>query len=215
VWVKKLNMEVRMNWMNARRGLGMMVVIGASALLLGGCNDSQKADSARMADENATLKVTTNEQADELARMRAENDRLKVAPPVTTQNPAGGPDQKPVMQPQRDVVIEVAGDVLFASGQVALRKEGKDELDKIAKNLNSKYSSNRVRIEGHTDSDPIKKSKWPSNEALSQARAEEVKKYLASKSVSSDRITTVGLGATKPKATKVASRRVDIVVVGN
>ena len=203
-----------MNWKNAHRGLGMMVVICASTLLLGGCNDSQKADSARMADENATLKVTTNEQADELARVKAENDRLKTAPAVTTQNPPGNIDPKPVALP-RDVVIEVAGDVLFASGQVALRKEGKDELDKIAKSLNSKYSSNRVRIEGHTDSDPIKKSKWPSNEALSQARADEVKKYLSSKGVSSDRIATVGMGATKPKATKVASRRVDIVVVGN
>lgn len=189
-----------------------MMVVGASTLLLGGCNDSQKADSARMADENATLKVTTNEQADELARMRAENERLKAAPAVTQSQPVAEPK---TATPPRDVVIEVAGDVLFASGQVSLRKEGKDELDKIAKNLNAKYSSNRVRIEGHTDSDPIKKSKWPSNEALSQARAEEVKKYLSSKGVASDRITTVGLGATKPKATKPASRRVDIVVVGN
>ncbi len=208
-----------MNWLNARRCLRMMVtVVGASALVLGGCNDSQKADSARMADENAQLKVASTQQADELARVRAENDRLKLQPVPPTSPPIDPPiarDPRPQPQPPRDVVIEVAGDVLFASGQVALRKEGKAELDKIAKNLASKYANNRVRIEGHTDSDPIMKSKWPSNEALSQARAEEVKKYLASKGISADRVSTVGLGAGKPKASKAASRRVDIVVVGD
>jgi chemotaxis protein MotB len=74
-----------------------------------------------------------------------------------------------------------------------------------------------VRVEGYTDSDPLvkTKAKWGSNEGLSEARAESVRAYLISKGISSGRVSAVGMGAAKPKATKKDSRRVEIVVVGD
>ena len=41
----------------------------------------------------------------------------------------------------------------------------------------------RIRVDGHTDSTPIKVSKWKTNLDLSQARAESVKAYLIKKGV--------------------------------
>jgi flagellar motor protein MotB len=86
------------------------------------------------------------------------------------------------------------------------------ELDRIASKLTKNYRGAAIRIEGHTDSDPIKRSKWSSNDALSQARADAVKKYLVSKGVSASRLESIGYGSSQPKGTKATSRRVEIVV---
>jgi len=75
-------------------------------------------------------------------------------------------------------VITVAGDVLFASGQTSLKPDAKKELDKVASRLKSEFPGHSVRVEGYTDSDPIHKSPYKTNEALSLARAEAVEKYL-------------------------------------
>jgi flagellar motor protein MotB len=69
-------------------------------------------------------------------------------------------------------------------------------------------------VEGHTDSDPIKVSQWKSNQELSEARADAVKKYLVSKGVDANSVSTSGLGSSRPKSNdKAANRRVEIVVV--
>ena len=206
-----------MTGLKAKRGLVngflALVVVGMGSLLLGGCANQKDQQISQLQSENAQLK---EEKAQlEQARVAAE---AKASDTSMKQNTVSYPPDSPRGGPKgarggNDVVITVAGDVLFASGQVTLKSEAKKELDKIARDLNGKYSGHQVRVEGYTDSDPIKKSKFGSNEALSQARAEAVEKYLISKGVSTDRISAVGMGAAKAKATKPASRRVEIVVV--
>lgn len=107
----------------------------------------------------------------------------------------------------------LAGDVSFASGQASLKSEARRELDTIASRLKRDHPGAEIVVEGHTDSDPVRKSKYGSNEALSKARADAVREYLASKGISRNRIDTVGKGASEPKGSKAASRRVEIVVV--
>ena len=108
--------------------------------------------------------------------------------------------------------IEISGDVLFGPGSAVLKVDAKRELDRVISELKHARS---IVIEGHTDSDPIRKAsaKYKTNEALSKARADAVKTYLVSKGVSKSKISTVGKGASEPKETKAKSRRVDIVVV--
>ncbi len=83
----------------------------------------------------------------------------------------------------------------------------------------SEYPGSHVRVEGHTDSDPIKSSPWPSNEALSLARASSVKDLLAKAGVSPALIETVGRGAAVPletgttKRAKETNRRVEIYIL--
>lgn len=112
-----------------------------------------------------------------------------------------------------EVTVRVPGDVLFASGQVTLSDGAKKTLKEVAKALNESYAGRSVVIEGHTDSDPIRKSKWASNEALSEARAQAVATYLSQQGVSGNRISTIGMGASQPRGNdKSKNRRVEIVV---
>jgi len=111
------------------------------------------------------------------------------------------------------VTLRIPGDVLFASGSVNLNAGAKTTLGKIAKALNGVHKGDSIIVEGYTDSDPIKKSKWKSNQHLSEARAESVANYLESQGVAARRVTTKGFGAAKAQATKAKSRRVEIVVL--
>ncbi len=111
------------------------------------------------------------------------------------------------------IAVRVPGDVLFASGKVDLRDEAKRTLDQIAAVLNSDYAGATVRVEGYTDTDPIRKSKWTDNLELSLQRAAAVHRHLASKGVDAQRMYAAGFGQWQPRDTKARSRRVEIVVL--
>ena len=114
--------------------------------------------------------------------------------------------------------IILASDVTFKAGQADLSKQAMITLDRVAIALKSTPGVQRIRVEGHTDSDPIRKSGWSSNEALSQARAENVRKYLVKKGLDRSIVTEIGYGAARPvfpndtAANKASNRRVEIVV---
>ena len=88
----------------------------------------------------------------------------------------------------------------------------------LGKLIAESYPGSRVTVEGHTDADPIRKSKWDSNEALSLARAEEVKKLLRQAGVNADKVSAVGMGARHPVArgtterAKAQNRRAEIYI---
>jgi chemotaxis protein MotB len=76
----------------------------------------------------------------------------------------------------------------------------------------------RVSIVGHTDSDPIKKSKWADNWELSSQRSLSVLRYLIKRGIPEDLIEAAGRGASQPVADnssssgKAQNRRVEVVV---
>ncbi len=109
--------------------------------------------------------------------------------------------------------VTLPGDVFFDPGKAEVKTSAKPTLDKVASALKKEYGGKTVRVEGYTDTDPIKHSKWKDNQELSEARASAVRDYLVSKGVAATRVTVEGLGETKPKGTKAASRRVEVVVV--
>lgn len=194
------------------------VCLLALGLSLGGCNKQLKEDNAALMTQNSALIAENNQLK---ANQDAMTSRIQSLESNAMQ--ANAQPQAPMYEPgvgndrtypkARSETIVIAGDVLFDSGQATLKSTAKKELDSVASRLKSRHSGADIRVEGYTDSDPIKKSKWGSNEALSEARADAVRKYLVSKGVSSGRITAVGMGASKPKGTKKDSRRVEIVVV--
>jgi chemotaxis protein MotB len=112
-----------------------------------------------------------------------------------------------------EVTVAVASDVLFASGKVSLKSAAKSSLDDVAAVLNRMYSAQLIRVEGHTDSDPIRKSGYKSNYHLGFERAYAVRDYLVSRGIDAQRISTASFGPDQPLTTKPASRRVEIVVV--
>jgi outer membrane protein OmpA-like peptidoglycan-associated protein len=115
-----------------------------------------------------------------------------------------------------EMTVRVPGDVLFDSGVATLRPGAKSTLDKIANALKNDYAGKPLRVEGHTDSDPLVKTKaqWQDNRNLSMARALAVTRYLESKGISGKQIETAGFGEHHPRGNdKSKNRRVEIVVV--
>ena len=76
--------------------------------------------------------------------------------------------------------------------------------------------SHEIRVEGYTDTDKLVKTKdkWKTNERLSAYRALAVEEYLVAKGVNNDRIYSAAFGPSNPKGSKQASRRVEIVILG-
>jgi len=85
-------------------------------------------------------------------------------------------------------------DLLFKTDSYTLFEESKSILNLFAIYLtsNPEYF---IKIEGHTDDIGDARS----NLLLSQKRAQEVKKYLISKNISTDRLQAKGYGEQKPK----------------
>jgi chemotaxis protein MotB len=118
-------------------------------------------------------------------------------------------------------VIQLPEKILFGSGLAKLKSEGEAALKKIAEHL-KKNPAALVRIDGHTDADPIVKSKylWDSNHHLSAGRALSVFSYLVNKeSIDKKRIYIAGYGPNRPiasnttKAGKGKNRRVEFLIL--
>ena len=112
------------------------------------------------------------------------------------------------------LTVNLPGDVLFSSGQSELKSSAKNTLNKVISAVNKSYPGKRVFVDGYTDSDPITrtKDKYDDNLDLSAERARSVYAYLISQGMSPKLVAPRAFGATNPKATKAASRRVEIVV---
>ena len=217
-------------------GVCALVVALVGVAASGGCQ-------SRMHDENLALHQQGREQQAVIDRQQAELEALRqqergqpdqvaaVNPGPTAPQPAAPatqasgrvatptPPQIEGTETTTDVVagtmtVRVPGDVVFDPGKAMIREQARTTLDKIAAALKNDYAGKQIRVEGHTDSDPIKVSKWKSNQELSEARAAAVKAYLAQKGVDGNSITVRGFGADKPKGKdKALNRRVEIVVV--
>jgi outer membrane protein OmpA-like peptidoglycan-associated protein len=101
--------------------------------------------------------------------------------------------------------------VNFAYDSDRLTEESKGILDGVAASL-KEWAEVRVEIGGHTDS----RGSDGYNQKLSQARAESVRAYLASKGVAADRLTAKGYGESQPEsdndtdAGRARNRRVEL-----
>ena len=97
-----------------------------------------------------------------------------------------------------------ASDVLFDSGAAELKSEATGQLDKLAealKQLETKIPSDIawvMRVDGHTDINPIATPQFPSNWELSAARAISVVRYLMDKGVPANRLVAAGFGEFQP-----------------
>jgi len=116
------------------------------------------------------------------------------------------------------ITVTLPNAILFASGKAELKGATLTELDHIADVIKDKYGGMQIDVVGHTDSDPIKKSKWADNWELSAQRALSVLRYLVKKGIPEDLIQASGRGASHPVASntsasgKSQNRRVEIVV---
>ena len=148
---------------------------------------------ARIADLGSRLNVALAQRVQELARYRSDFfGRLRQ-----------------ILGNRQD--IRIVGDrfvlqseVLFAAGQATLRPEAGAELDRIATAILELAPQIPpdipwvLRVDGHTDVRPIASPQFPTNWALSAARAIAVVQYLITKGIPPQRLVAAGFGEFQP-----------------
>jgi len=116
-----------------------------------------------------------------------------------------------------ETVIEIPTDLFFSSGSATLSGGGEKAIASVAEMLRTQYPSGIIRVEGHTDSDPIRrtKGKFHCNLDLGFERAHQVAHHIIDKGkIDAQRITCESFGANVPQdvKNKAKNRRVEIVI---
>ena len=113
-------------------------------------------------------------------------------------------------------------EVLFQKGQAALNPEGEQEMTKLAdalKQLEREIPADIawvLRVDGHTDADPIQSANFKSNWELSSGRAIAVVNYLIANGVSPQHLVAAGFGEFQPidpgstEEAKSRNRRIEL-----
>ncbi len=225
-----------------RKVVGRLLGGALIGLIVGGCNSSGQKQYSAALEENRELRQRVvalqaakeasderaqraRQEAEELARaLREAQDELEktqqAAMSSRTGTPSGGafgsgelPAGVTVSSRGGDIVVTVAGDVLFDSGKATLRSSAKRDLQRLARIIRERYPNSMIRVEGYTDADPIKKSGWKSNEHLSAERALAVERELVANGLDNERVYSAAFGPARLKSSKRESRRVEIVVL--
>lgn len=216
-------------------GLFAALAAGLAAVVMGGCsNDGEQrslvmenealraelaGERARREGAEAELGALESERAglaSELDNMRSQLSQSRTVPAGSRttgfENIDGvtvgfGPGNR------SEIRLDIANDILFDSGSATLKPAARRSLDRVADVIRQRYSGRVIRVEGHTDNDPIRRSNWKTNERLSSERAMAVEAYLVERGLNNSNVYTAAFGASRPKSTKAASRRVEIVIV--
>jgi OOP family OmpA-OmpF porin len=191
-------------------GIGMrkrtiIICLGVAVLYLGsaGCSISLHGSANLNADGTGVILDGQNPIS------------VKAAQPAPPPPP---PKPKPVPVLKAKVVgkkIEITEKVMFEYNKAAIKVDSNQLLNDVATVLTKYPTIQKIRIEGHTDSDG--KDKY--NKKLSQKRADSVKEFLVQAGIDESRMEAVGYGEEKPIASndtdegKEANRRVEFNII--
>jgi chemotaxis protein MotB len=116
------------------------------------------------------------------------------------------------------MVIELPSDILFASGSIELSKDGTGSLAEVGR-IFAQMRDRQFQVEGHTDDQPIRTSRFPSNWELAAGRAIAVTNVLVKSGVAPNNVSAASFGEFRPVASNAApegraqNRRIEIVLV--
>lgn len=159
-----------------------------------------------------------NESVKEQEKKQLEDLEQKISELIDKQDLKGSVD---VSMEERGIVITVQASVAFKSGSAEIESGASKTIEDIGRMLLF-IPGKQLKVEGHTDTDPIRTSQFPSNWELSSARATNVLRLLVDKvNIDPKVISSVGYGEFRPKVpnttaeNKTANRRVNIVIMRN
>jgi len=213
-----------------KKTIALLICLVVFALLPGCANWEEKYKALEVENEN--LKgLLERERADKgLLAERISQDQMTIEDlqrqiEERVKTPADatgfGAGYEVAFDPSKGTItVTLPNAILFDSGKATLKKATSTELDHIYSVLRDKYSGRQIDVVGHTDTDPIKKTKdkWKDNWELSAERALSVLRYLVKRGIPEKKIQAVGCGESRPIASnstasgKARNRRVEIVV---
>ena len=170
--------------------------------------DLDREDIARLQAELAAAQQQNDDMVAQLQSMRSQAGVFEGVGLTVAQYPAEGL-----------YGYRAEGDVFFTSGSDQLTTKGKKALDMVVAEL--KKVDAPIRIDGHTDIDPVKKTKekYPAgNIELGAKRAISVREYLISKGIPASRIAVASFAEHRPVVNgktaeaKAKNRRVEIML---
>jgi len=231
---RRITMAARGGWKVAM-GLAAVVLLAAG---MTGCQEEQlKAQvvdlQVRLRDSEAQNTALREELGDaqaksahyqsQVAAAQAEADsaRRQLAAVSAGGAPAGGTAGDAVTAAPVAPVAEQTFTVPdpFTAGKATLKPAAVSELSRIATAIKRDYAGRMVRVEGHTDGDPIRKSGWKDNWELSCERAATVVRQLVTLGIPAENVHVAGYGEHRPVADnktaagKSKNRRIEIVVM--
>src|SRR5580698_3125793 len=167
----------------------------------------------------ADTAVVTRKEAEEIARSQAESQALdKVADDVSSaMSDLIKSNLVVVRRKGTTIEVEIRTDILFPSGSATLSPTAVGVIRKLSQTLVS--LPNPLRVEGHTDSQPIDTAAFPSNWELSSARAASVVHVIANSGIDPARLSVIGRAQFSPlqpnttAAGRNANRRVLISIL--
>ena len=116
------------------------------------------------------------------------------------------------------MVVELPSDVLFASGSIELSQAGKIAIGEVG-TIFVTMKDREFQIEGHTDDQPIRTARFPSNWELAAGRAIAVSQILIKSGLPPTRISASSFAEFRPVAQndkpelRAQNRRIEIVLV--
>ena len=213
---------------HAVKNMVVICIAMVAVSMLTGCTNWKKKYGA-LDVEHQNLKgryencvASLDSSAAETAKMRQqlEDMKKKIQQGGSTQKETGVTGDVKVYPNKGTITVTLPNSILFSSGKATLKNSTSAELNQIYSVLRERYSGKKVDIVGHTDTDPIVKTKnlWKDNWDLSAGRALTVVRYLVKQGVSEKDIRGVACGQSRPVASNASSagkaknRRVEIVV---
>ena len=201
----------------------------------------QAAKTEQMANQVRTLDMEAQKAREAAEAAARQNESMRGQPGPATAQPNSGFDSKaindiadqlkrelgkqaPEVAVTKDGNIEItlASDVTFGSGSAELSDSGKKSLRGLSGLLKGKFAPYQVRVEGHTDSTPLKKTqpKYGDNFGLGSARSLAVVRFMEGElGIEPTRLMSASRGQHDPVADDKSdsgrrkNRRVEIVVV--
>lgn len=122
-----------------------------------------------------------------------------------------------VFQDANTITVRMKGAGMFGSGSDALKPAFKEPLKRVADALNE--TKGEIVVAGHSDSQPIRSARFPSNMHLSLARAESVLRTLDDTVTDPTRLKAEGRADKEPIADnktadgRAENRRIEIILV--
>ncbi len=163
-------------------------------------------DNPQAVREKAADKVIQKFNEEDVAKRLAEE-----------LNKANLKDLADVQITEKQIKVNIAAPVLFASGKAELSRASAEVLGAVARVISR--LPNDIIVEGHTDNIPVKSGGYATNWELSAARANAVVDLLARKcGLPQERLVAAAYGEHRPAASndtpegRARNRRIEIIV---